>query len=53
MTEFTITPTDNGPNVVQGTFRVVDVEEKKVPTEGPGTNPLGIQIKVRLEEVPV
>ncbi len=40
--------------ILPGTlFRVVDVEEKKVPTEGPGSNPLGVQIKIRLEEVPV
>ena len=34
-------------------FRVVDVQEKQVPKEGPGSNPLGVQIKVLLEEVPV
>jgi CDGSH-type Zn-finger protein len=34
MTEFTITPTDNGPNIVQGTFRVVDVEGNELEFKG-------------------
>jgi CDGSH-type Zn-finger protein len=34
MTEFTITPTDNGPNVVKGTFRLVDVEGNEIEFKG-------------------
>jgi hypothetical protein len=40
--------------ILPGTlFRVLDVKEERVSEQGPGSNPLGVRIKVRLEEVPV
>lgn len=32
--DVTLTPTDNGPTIVKGPFRIVDVEGHEIPTTG-------------------
>ncbi len=35
MDDVTITPTDNGPSIVRGTFRLGDVDGNDIPFKGP------------------